>query len=123
MVASDAGAARDLGTEANEAGAPEAGAPDVVIDAMNDASDATADELPGDGGTDGAAVVDAASDAACVAKCAREKTGQFCNAGEVQWVCNGPGIGDTRTFQGPCRAAPTDAIRFCCPPSFLAMCQ
>jgi hypothetical protein len=116
--------------ETSEAGVAEIGATDGTMDVANDADDARSDATPGDGepsgdvARDGDAALDATSDAACVAGCAPEKHANFCQTGEVQWLCGGPALaGGDRVFSGACRMAPTDAIRYCCPPSFLAMCQ
>jgi hypothetical protein len=65
---------------------------------------------------------DASSDASCAAGCTSTTTGVFCNAGETQWTCTSGKFNPT-SFNAYCRDAGTNAIRYCCPPSFMPLCD
>ena len=67
---------------------------------------------------------DASTDAACAAGCTSTTTttGGFCNAGETQWRCQSGQYNPT-SFNATCRGAPTDAIIYCCPASFVPRCD
>jgi hypothetical protein len=43
-------------------------------------------------------------------------------AGETQWTCQSGKFNPT-SFNAYCRDAGTDAIRYCCPPSFVPLCD
>ena len=97
---------------------------DAHTEANTDArADATADasfEASFDASFDASS--DASSDASCNVGCAPSSQGSFCQAGEVQWACqNGPW--DFKLFEANCRDAGTNLQRYCCPPTFLSMCQ
>jgi hypothetical protein len=74
-----------------------------------------------DGGADAADARDALSDVSCNVGCSASKVAGFCNAGEVEWTCQT--FGSLALFNASCRDAGTNAVRYCCSPSFLAMCQ
>jgi hypothetical protein len=65
---------------------------------------------------------DARVDSACAAGCSSTTTGTFCNAGEVQWTCTSGNFNPT-SFNAYCRDAGTNAIRYCCPASFVPLCD
>jgi hypothetical protein len=48
-------------------------------------------------------------------------SGTFCKLNEVQWICHGPNANLTPFIQS-CRDAATNAVRYCCPPSFRSSC-
>jgi hypothetical protein len=79
-------------------------------DARPDQSDAVSDRSP-----------DAASEASCDVGCSTKNTGDFCGAGEVTWLCTNSF--DRVLFNANCHDAATNAIRYCCPPAFLAACR
>jgi hypothetical protein len=75
-----------------------------------------------DGGVDASPADASATDASCEVGCTVTRFGSFCQAGEVQWVCQSGGY-DAHLFNTACRDPGTNLQRYCCPPSFLAMCQ
>jgi hypothetical protein len=70
----------------------------------------------------GSTTPDASADAACAAGCTASGTGGFCNATETQWRCQSGQYNPT-SFNASCRGAPTDAIIYCCPASFVPVCD
>jgi hypothetical protein len=109
---------------ANDGAASSADAPRESASAADSAPDATPDAAPDaapDLGRDSAS--DSSRDGPCDVGCKPTTQGAAnCHAGEVQWICQGSGR-DVMLFETNCRAAPTDSIRYCCPPPFLGMCQ
>jgi hypothetical protein len=92
-------------------------------DAAGDAPDAAAaaGDAPARDGDAGDLADASAPDASCTTACKRERPGVICHADEVSWVCQGS-FAARQPFIAACRDPGTDAIRYCCPPSFLAMC-
>jgi hypothetical protein len=96
-----------------------------------DASDADREAGGGDASVEhgqsseaGLDVPDAAgADSACAAGCKSKTTGgTFCNAGETEWTCQSGNFNPT-SFNAYCRDAGTNAIRYCCPASFVPLCD
>ena len=134
--------AHDSAADREEAGGAVAGGMDATGEAGAGGEDATAEHEPtdapaeprgdladavtiGDVASDGPSrdgeAADTSPDAACAAGCAPENNNAFCQQGEAQWLCHGSGAGEQVLVAG-CRMAFTDAIRFCCPPSFVPRC-
>jgi hypothetical protein len=111
-------AATESGVEASAGAGGAGGAMDAGSDqvqALTDAGDAkTSGDLAGDGATD--------ATTACIQACPHSP-GNYCMAGEVERVCSGSvAFADLQALEMKCRGLATDAIRFCCPSTFLAMC-
>jgi hypothetical protein len=84
------------------------------VEADNDASDNPHESS--DVGTDALTVE--GGTVPCDAGCSAQKTSAVCSASTVEWYCTGF---DPRPFAA-CQAAPTNSIRWCCPPSVSPMC-
>jgi hypothetical protein len=90
--------------------------------------DAPGIDAPHDVGVDATAAADSpapdasTSDASCNVGCAPSSQGSFCEAGEVQWACQG-GPRDSKLFEASCRDPATNLQRYCCPPTFLSKCK
>jgi hypothetical protein len=73
--------------------------------------------LCSDGGTD------ARTDAGvCDFGCYPTSQTVFCGTGKVTWLCSGPAPDVSVLVNGGCTDAGTDAIRYCCAPTFLSQC-
>jgi len=70
-----------------------------------------------DGGSD--AVADAG---VCDFGCYPNPSGTFCGTGKVVWECWGQSPNVSVLVNGGCTDALTDAVRYCCPSTFLSQC-
>jgi hypothetical protein len=107
-------------------GAPEEPVLGTGSDATTATSDSSGDATTGnetEGGDASPATSDAGGgDSACAAGCTSTTTGTFCNAGETQWTCQ-PGKFNPTSFNAYCRDAATNAVRYCCPATFVTLCD
>lgn len=63
----------------------------------------------------------AAGAPSCDSGCTTESFSNFCQQGEITWVCSNNY--DSALMRASCRDAATNAIRYCCSPAFMTRCQ